>query len=360
MTIAGADSVTAVVRASSCRKMKVAELLNNALMRELLAVRIDTMWRMLRLQRDGRLPPVTAEGASGHLDNKGALFVPGGLVFRDSDRQRIRRKPAGMLDEQRFRRRVREAMRHDNATLMFHDGLVSGINLDNGFFADIASNILSSKQAALKRRPPYEAKPAQRIDTEQITRSHCPTYVPSPYGSRTRLSSCLSVCLMEARMYYIACRKEFGLRNDIEEQAVWESIRDSRKPITGEQSTTMAPPCIVVCHSTRYRERNLGGITRLLGYGKFGQFACLTLERLTSALANECESAGKPVANKHLVADFEGIKVAAVIRLYRPTKPGRRQKGTDTQLLAPGEDMGLDLERLAAEARKRYRINGAG
>ena len=197
---------------------KVSDLLDNALMRELMGIRIDTLWRMLGLAAEERLPGPEAEGATGQLDNKGALFVPGGLVFDDSDRKPIRRERTGPMTAQRFRQRIRSAMRHDNATLLYPDGIAVGVNLDNGFFADIAGNILSNKQAAHKRRPPFEAKPAPRIDSEKITRSHCPTYVAPPYGSRTRLSSCVAVCLIETRLYYVACRKEFGLRGAKEEQ----------------------------------------------------------------------------------------------------------------------------------------------
>ena len=37
-----------------------------------------------------------------------------------------------------FREKVREAMQYDNATLLFPDGLATGINLDSGFFSKAA------------------------------------------------------------------------------------------------------------------------------------------------------------------------------------------------------------------------------
>lgn len=338
---------------------KVSDLLDNALMRELMAIRIDTLWRMLSLAAEERLPGPDAEGATGQLDNKGALFVPGGLVFDDSDRKPIRRERTGPMTAQRFRQRIRDAMRHDNATLLYPDGIAIGVNLDNGFFADIAGNILSNKQAAHKRRPPFEAKPAPRIDSEKITRSHCPTYVAPPYGSRTRLSSCVAVCLIETRLYYVACRKEFGLRGSKEEQSVWSNIRDARKPVFGRDGVPLAPPCVVVCHTTRYRERNLGGVTRLVGYGKFGQFASLTMERVTTGLLNEGGLNTKKLPPRFAVAEHAGQKVAAVLRTYPRTQPGRRQKRTEAQLIAPREDLGLDPEVLAARAQDRYRIRAA-
>ncbi len=340
--------------------VKLADLLDNVLMREILSVRIDTAWRMLHLEAEGRLPPPDAEGATGELDNKGALFVPGGLVFDDSDRKPIKPDRTGMMSAATFQRRIRAAMRHDNATLLYPDGIALGTNLDNGFFADIAGSILAFKQSAHKRRPPFEPKPVERIDSIQITRSHCPTYVQPPYGSRTRLSSCLAVCLMETRMYYVACRKEFGLRGEKEEQAVWDNIRDARKPILGKQQVPLAPACIVVCHTTRYRERNLGAITRLLGYGKFGEFGCLTLERASAALLSECNLTAKQIPQRFVVAEHNGTKVAVVLRTYEQTKPGRRKRRTHAQMVAVGEDLSVDLEALAQEARQRYPLTTPG
>jgi len=108
-----------------------------------------------------------------------------------------------------------------------------------------------------------------------------------PFGARTRISSCLAVCLIEARLYFISCRKELGLRGS-EEQTVWDGLREARHAILGSHKTPLSPPAIVVCHTTRYRDRNLGGITRILGYGRFGEFACLSMERVTSGLLAEC------------------------------------------------------------------------
>jgi hypothetical protein len=55
------------------------EIIDNVLMRELIAIRTDTLWRMLSLLNRGQLPGVNEEGATGKLDNKGAIFIPGGV-----------------------------------------------------------------------------------------------------------------------------------------------------------------------------------------------------------------------------------------------------------------------------------------
>lgn len=335
---------------------RVQDLFANELMRMVVSIRVDTVWRMLKLLEEGRLPSANAEGATGRLDNKGAIFIPGGLVFDDSDRKPIKRERAGAITARQFRMRIQAALQHDNATLIFPDGVVHGVNLDNGFFASIASSILANKHAALMRRPRFKPNPMARIDSDQITRSHTPTYVSMPYGSRTRLSSCVAVCLLETRMYYVACRKEFGLRSQQEEQTLWNNIRDARRPVSGRQGESLAAPCVVVCHTTRYLERNLCGITRILGYGRFGEFACLTFERVTAALLAECNQTDKVLPPKYELATLNGVRTAAVLRTYGASKPGRRQKKTDAQLISLVEDLGIDIKPIEREARERYHL----
>jgi hypothetical protein len=336
--------------------MKPREILSSALIREVFSIRFDSMWRMLGLEREGRLPGIGEEGATGVFDNKGALFLPGGLVFDDSDRKPIVRKKHAGLSAGEFGKRVRGAMRHDNASLLYHDGMAVGVNLDNGFFADVAATILANKQAAMKRRPALEPSPAPRVYSDDITKSHVPTYLEPPYGARTRLSSCISVCLSEPRLYFVACRKEFGLRDRREEKRVWNDIREATRPILGRDGSLLAASHVIVCHATRYRNRSLVGITRILGLGRFGEFATLTLERINKGLLLEA-GLGEKTDPKYLLADFHGTRVAGVLRIYAPTKPGKRQKKTKTSLIAPAEDLGLDLDETTREAMERYRLD---
>jgi len=335
--------------------MKAKDLLSNALIREIFAIRFDSLWRMLGLNREGRLPDIDEEGATGVFDNKGALFVPGGLVFDDSDRKPIDRKKHSKPGAEEFKKKIRQSMRHDNATLLFHDGMAVGVNLDNGFFADIAASILANKQAAMKRRPALETAPAPKVYSDDVTKSHVPTYLEPPYGARTKLSSCISVCLSEPRMYFVACRKEFGLRNEKEEMRVWNNIRLSTRPIMGKDDEVLAMPWVIVCHATRYRNRNLVGITRILGLGRFGEFATLTLERFQKGLMLEAGIENQP-DSKYLLANYQGIRVAGVLRIYAPTKPGKRQKKTRTFLVAPTEDLGFRLEEMTRASMDRYQL----
>ena len=331
------------------------DLVGNELMKEIISIRFDTMWKMLALRKGGYFPKADEEGATGEFDNKGAIFVPGGFIFADSDRRAVEIEKLGQMDGPTFRNKIREAMRFDNAILLYPEGMAVSINLDNGFFSEMAGHILAIKQAALKRKPTLANKPPSRITSQDITRSYCPPYIEPPYGSRTKLSSCLAACLIEPRMYFVQCRHTFGLRNG-EDRHLWENIRIARRPIIGRDNKVLAPPYVVVCHTTRYRETTLGGVTRILGIGKFGEFASFTLEQVTSELLHEIGGGKTPIRPTDVFAEVDDLKVVGVLRTYSRTTPGKRQKKYTTRLVSPGRDLELNLEYLAKEALERYKL----
>ena len=332
------------------------DLIGNSLIKEIVSIRVDTLWKMLALKKEGLFPKVNEEGATGEFDNKGAIFVPGGLIFEDSDRNPINKKHFKELTSKEFREQIKDSMRYDNATLLYHDGIATGVNLDNGFFAEVSGRILANKQAAMKRNPVLRDEPPVKMSSRDITKSHCPTYIKPPYGSRTKLSTCIAVCLMEPRMYYVQCRTEFGLRGGDEEKEVWDNIRSSRKPIIGKDGTVLAPPYVVVCHTTRYRESIFSGITRILGIGKFGEFATVTLEEATNDLLNEISAEKTEINPNDIFAEYDGIKAVGVLRIYSKTSPGKRLLGATTLLISPKKDLGLDLDKITQEAKARYNI----
>jgi hypothetical protein len=65
-------------------------IIDNELMKEIVSIRIDTLWKMIKQKKENRLPEIDEEAATGKFDNKGAIFIPGGLVYRDVDEQRVR------------------------------------------------------------------------------------------------------------------------------------------------------------------------------------------------------------------------------------------------------------------------------
>jgi len=332
------------------------ELLGNELMREIVRIRIDTMWNMIALRQTGRFPPIDAEKATGHFDDKGALFLPGGIVFQDWEGNSIRKKPYKDLAPESFRKAVRRAMRYDGAHLLYHDGIAAKIKLGNTAFAKIASSILENKRDALRRRPGLGERRPDKICSDDITRSYCPTYVPPPYGTRTSLSSEVSVCLTEPRMYFRQCESYFSLRG-AEADQVWKGIRAARQPVMGKNEVVLAPPFVVTCHNTRYREEIYTGITRISGYGRFGEFTTLTLEEATTELLHEGESGRAQFSPDEIVADHDGRKVVGVLRLHPRTNPGARLlKGVTTMFFSPEKDLGFDLATITAESRRRYKI----
>ena len=64
--------------------------------------------------------------------------------------------------------------------------------------------------------------------------------------------------------------------------------------------------------STRYREEIMTGITRISGFGKFGEFATFTLEQINADLLNEVGVPASKLSPDEIVAEHDGVQVAAV------------------------------------------------
>ena len=328
------------------------DLIGNVLMKELIRIRIDTLWNMIALKLGGRLPPVDAEKATGDFDDKGALFVPGGFVFSDWEESPIRKRPyAGTAEG--FRKTVRNAMQYDGAHLLYLDGIATRVKLGNTAFAKLASHILESRQEALRRRPALGERRPARIGSEDITRSYCPTWIPAPYGSRTSISSDISMCVTEPRMFFRQCEIYYNLR-EAEAERFWAGVRASTQPIFARNGVLLAQPYVVTCHNTRYREETFTGITRISGFGKFATF---TLEQATGELLHEVDTGRSQFAADEIVADYYDNRVVAVLRTYPRTNPGARlKKGIVTTLVSPEKDLELDLEAITAESKRRYHL----
>ena len=138
---------------------------------------------------------------------------------------------------------------------------------------------------------------------------------------------------------------------------MWSEINASTQPITGKDGSVFAQPVVVTCHSTRHREETFTGITRISGFGKFGEFATFTLEQATSELSNEMDTGRSQFSQDEIVADYYDNQVVAVLRIYPRTNPGARlKKGITTQLISPEKDLDLDLQAITTEAKKRYKL----
>jgi len=330
-------------------------ILESVLLKELISIRMDTLWRMLFLFQKGQLPDINEEGATGKLDNKGAIFIPGGLIYQDVDEKQISYESSGKLNESGFREKIRSCMKYDNATLMFPDGLANSINLDSGFFTRTARGIYTLKTAAFKRKRKIGGIVPIDIDSNDIIRSHCPSYIKPPYGARTRISTCVSTGLIDPHMYYAYCKAEFNLsRQSLKTFAA--KLDTAQDVIKSEDGTVLYSPYVVVCHDTRYKENGLTGLIRILGIGKFGEFSTFSFEMLNNRLIGEMKRKKIDYENEHIFAKYAGITVLGVLRTYRPTNIGKRSLKYRLDLVSHEKDVDIDLDRIAGRAHERYKI----
>lgn len=332
-------------------------ILGNELMREIIAIRTDTLWKMLGHRKAGFLPEANEEGATGRYDNKGAIFIPGGLVYQDVDEKSIRYDRHGAISTGAFRQRIRAAMRYDNATLLYHDGMTAGINLDSGFFSRAARKIYTYKKAAFRRKKTIGKDIPLEISSDDIIRSHCPTYMKPPYGARTRISTCIAVCLIESPMYFAYCKSELNLTKT-RSRKFSATLDRAREPTLADDGTVLSPPYIIVCHDTRYKKSAYTGLTRILGIGRFGEFATFSLENVSKALLAELHRKKQAVCPEDCFARFEGENIAGILRTYAPTNPGRRLLKYDLHVVSPAKDLDLDVAGIGRESRKRYHVPG--
>ena len=301
-------------------------IIDNELIREIVAIRLDTLWKMIGQHDVGFLPASYDEGATGKFDNKGAIFIPGGLIYQDVD-----------------------------ASLLYPDGLATGINLDGGFFSKAARRIYTYKRAAHRRTLKIGNASSIEITADDIIKSHCPTYMKPPYGARTRISSCIAVGLINPPMFFAYNRTELNFSQK-QAQIFIRDLDRAREHAMSSDGKILYPPHIVVCHDTRYKENNFTGLTRILGIGKFGEFATISFEAVTPLLLKEMKRKKMKFKPEDVCARYGDLQILGILRIYAETNPGRRLLKYSLCILDPKEDLGINVRKLTAEAKKRYNI----
>lgn len=330
-------------------------IIDNELVREIISIRVDTLWKMLGQVQTGFLPGKNDEGATGKFDNKGAIFIPGGLIYQDVDEKFIRYAPYGQITGAEFREKIRDAMRFDNATLLYPDGIAGGINLDGGFFSKAARRVYTYKRAAYRRVMKIGNHIPIEISSDDIIRSHCPTYMKPPYGARTRISSCIAVGLINPPLFFAYYKTELNFSQK-QSQIFIRDLDQARELVLSSDGKNLYPPYIVVCHDTRYKENNFTGLTRILGIGKFGEFATISFENANSQLINDMKRKKVRFRDEDIFAEFGGMTILCVLRIYNQTNPGRRSLKYILHLISPKEDLGMNIRKISAEAKRRYNI----
>ncbi|MGI9537894.1 MAG: hypothetical protein ACR2PB_12545 [Desulfocapsaceae bacterium] len=319
------------------------QILDNELMKEIIAIRFNTLHQMLHQHEQGSMPGVYEEGATGSFDNKGAIFIPGGLIYQDVDERFIRYDSYGTISAQLFRKKIRTAMRNDNATLLYPDGIAPAINLDGGFFSRAARRIFTYKKAAYRRSKKIGSTMSLEVSSDDIIKSHCPTYMKPPYGARTRISTCISVGLIEPPMYYAYNKTElnFSVKQG---QRFIEDLDRARENTLSAEGSILYPPYIIICHDTRYKKNSFTGLTRILGLGEFGEFATLSFEALNKRLQSEFKRNKLQAHKADAFAQLNDTPIFGILRIYRKTNPGKRLLKYQLHIISPVEDADIDLD----------------
>jgi len=330
-------------------------ILGSELIREIITIRVDTLWKMLGQQETGFLPASNEEGATGKYDNKGAIFIPGGLIYQDVDEKQIHYERYGKIGKEVFREQIRASMQFDNATLLYRDGMASGINLDGGFFSRAARKIYTYKKAAFRRTKSIGKDIPLEISSGDIIRSHCPTYMKPPYGARTRISTCVSVGLIDSPMYFAYCKTELNFTAS-QSKKFSAMLDKTKEPVMAGDGTVLYPPYVVVCHDTRYKDSAYTGLTRILGIGRFGEFASFSFEEVSKTLLAELHRKNQHFRVDDVFAEHNDLKIAGVLRVYAPTNPGKRLLKYDLHIVSPAKDLNLDVDQIARDARTRYQV----
>jgi hypothetical protein len=128
------------------------------------------------------------------------------------------------------------------------------------------------------------------------------------------------------------------------------------EPASSRNGEILYPPYVIVCHDTRYKQNSYTGLKRILGIGKFGEFATLTLEEATRQLMDELRRKKQEFKSEDRCAEYAGLSFVMILRIYAPTNPGKRSRNHVLRVISPRKDLGLDRDQIEKEARKRYHI----
>ena len=246
-------------------------------------------------------------------------------------------------------------MSYDNAILLYHDGIAGGINLDGGFFFQSGPPNFQLQKGRVPTNQENRQRIIHRDRFNDILRSHCPTYMKPPYGARTRISTCVSVGLIDPPMFFAYNKTELNFSQKQSQRFVQDLDR-TREATLSSDGKVLYPPYVIVCHDTRYKENNLTGLTRILGIGKFGEFATFSFERINKRLASELKRKGQSYREEDIFAEQNDVPILGIIRIYNMTNPGRRALNYQVHVLSPKEDLDIDVDqaKIAAQAHYNY------
>ena len=100
------------------RTVVIKAILGNVLMREIIAIRLDTLWKMLGWAQTDSLPISMKKAPPVNWTTRAPSSFRAAWSIA-MDEKPITYSPEPGWDAAIFRRRIRAAMRYDNATLLF-------------------------------------------------------------------------------------------------------------------------------------------------------------------------------------------------------------------------------------------------
>ncbi len=142
-------------------------------------------------------------------------------------------------------------------------------------------------------------------------------------------------------MYYVYNKTELNLTTKRTRRFV-EDLDSVRDKTLSTEGRVLFPPYIIVCHDTRYRKNNFTGLTRILGIGKFGEFATFSFESLNNQLMGELQRKKISISDKGYAALVENRPILPIVRIYQQTNPGKRQPKYQIHVLSLERDIGIE------------------
>jgi len=154
------------------------------------------------------------------------------------------------------------------------------------------------------------------------------------------------------------CKTHFNLSIGQAERFA-EQLDMAQKPAITNDGSVLYQPHLIICHDTRYKENSLTGLTRLLGIGNFGEFATFSFEQINQTLICELKRKHKTYTSEDVFVENKNICILGILRIYSPTKIGKRPQKYSLHIVSPGKDIGLNIDQLGQDAQKRYhfRVN---
>ncbi|MBD3164790.1 hypothetical protein GF323_06335 [Candidatus Woesearchaeota archaeon] len=341
-------------------------IVDNTLMRLLIGIKYDTFWKMVS-SRTSEIPSVGDEGATGKLDNKGAIFLPY-MVSWDSGGREINLIGWDTLSENEFCYKVTKSLERDGATMLSPKGIAPNYELGTESIVNMARHILKNNRAEHKKNNRVIKIRNPVITLDDIVKTCTPNYVNKqnqiknhelngglPNG-RTNVSSGLAVLRCYPASYLVELEdKHPKYHSNLTELDF--------SPIKSNKGRILARPYIIVCHTTRFRKSatNYGSIIRVLGYSSMS-FLTFSLESTATSLSAELTRKRKGFRKDDFFGGYRNLQgkeiyAVGVLRFYESNKWGNFPKIVRTMLVSPTKDLNLNLIKITKEACERYDVD---